>query len=59
MKTLKHTLSALFAVLASIVMLPAMAERTISSDYTLSANEDWTGDGKVRLVQGAKIDLNG
>ena len=35
------------------------AERTISADYTLTANEDWTADGMIRIANGVTIDLAG
>ena len=47
-------------MIALSVALPfaAVAERTISGSYTLTADEDWTGDGIVTL-DSATIDLAG
>ena len=31
----------------------------MSSDYTLTADEDWTGDGKITIASGATVNLAG
>ena len=49
------------AFMAALFLLAgnAMADRTISEDYTLTADEDWTGYGTVTLAGGVTVDLNG
>ena len=51
----------ILAAFAGAMMLSwvAMADRTISENYTLTANEDWTGDGKITLSGNPTIDLAG
>ena len=44
---------------AAMVPWAAMADRTISENYTLSSNEDWTGDGAITLSGNPTIDLAG
>ena len=36
-----------------------LADRTISSSYTLTADEDWTSDGMIRIANGVTVDLAG
>jgi len=47
------------ASLALALAFPAFAARTVSSDYTLSGDEDWRGDGVVTVEKGVNVDLNG
>lgn len=56
MKTLKYMLAVLVAALST---LQAFAGRTVSGNYTLTADEDWTADGTVTLAAGSTIDLAG
>ena len=57
-KTLSYTLVAFLAFAFSMATASFAAERTISGAYTLTANEDWTGDS-VTLERGAMVDLAG
>ena len=36
-----------------------MADRTISENYTLTTDEDWTADGEVHIANGVTVDLAG
>lgn len=55
MKTMKLTIAALaFAAAACSVQ-----SRTVSANYTLTQDEDWTADGTVKIENSATIDLNG
>lgn len=47
------------ASLALALAFPAFAARTVSSDYMLSGDEDWRGDGVVTVEEGVNVDLNG
>ena len=44
-----------FALVPDVVF----AAKTVSSDYTLSADEDWRADGVVTVEEGVNVDLNG
>lgn len=60
-KGVGRTCSLIAAVVAAVIsmVLPSLAaERTVSGAYTLTANEDWTGDS-VTLERGATVDLAG
>ncbi|MBR4172158.1 MAG: hypothetical protein IKR48_10960 [Kiritimatiellae bacterium] len=48
----------MIATILSLVFGTAFA-RTVNTDYTLVADEDWTGDGTVELAHGTTIDLAG
>ena len=50
--------AAVFAVVMGLVM-PSLADRTISENVTLTADADWTGDGLVTLSGNPTIDLAG
>jgi len=50
--------AAVFAVALGLV-LPSLADRTISENITLTADADWTGDGLVTLSGNPTIDLAG
>lgn len=51
-------IAAAFAAVIGIV-LPSLAERTISENVTLTADADWTGDGAITLSGNPTIDLAG
>ena len=58
-KTARNALVAVFALVVGATAMPSFAaERTVSGAYTLTANEDWTGDS-VTLERGATVDLAG
>ena len=44
---------------AASTTLTAFADRTVSSAYTLTADEDWTGDGKITIASGVTVNLAG
>ena len=54
----RNALVAVFALVVGAAMPSFAAERTVSGAYTLTANEDWTGDS-VTLERGATVDLAG
>ncbi len=58
MTTTKEWKWAASAVLAASLCANAVADRIVSADCALSADEDWTADGLVTL-SGATIDLAG
>ncbi|MBQ9431622.1 MAG: hypothetical protein IJU44_08730 [Kiritimatiellae bacterium] len=47
------------AMFVALMVGIALADRTISSDYTLVTDEDWTDDGLVSIANGVKVDLAG
>lgn len=53
------TLKSVFATVAIAAALQTFAAKTISGNYTLSADEDWTAEGTVTLAAGSTIDLAG
>ena len=57
MKT-KQLIIVTVAALAAFATLSAHG-RTISANYTLTQDEDWTDDGTVQIENAATIDLNG
>lgn len=58
MTTIKEWKWAAAAVLAASLCANAVADKIVSADCALSADEDWTADGLVTL-SGATIDLAG
>ena len=58
MTTTKEWKWAAAAVLAASLCANAVADRIVSANCALSADEDWTADGLVTL-SGATIDLAG
>ncbi len=57
-KNVRNALVAVFALVVGAAMPSFAAEHTVSGAYTLTANEDWTGDS-VTLERGATVDLAG
>ena len=55
----EYTLVKVLVFATVVAALPAFAARTISTSYTLTADEDWRSDGVVTVVEGVSVDLNG
>ena len=49
----------MLAMAFALVPDAVFAAKTVSSDYTLSSDEDWRADGVITVEEGVNVDLNG
>ena len=54
-----RTMKIAMAVVACALAAGTAQGRTVSANYTLAQDEDWTADGTVKIENSAMIDLNG
>lgn len=50
---------AFVAVLCGLAVADPVQDGTISGNYTLTADEDWSAAGKLTFANGARVNLNG
>ena len=53
------TLRSVFSAAAALAAASAFADRIVSQDYTLSADEDWSSQGLVTVPSGVTLNLGG
>ena len=53
------TLRSVFSAAAALAAASALADRIVSQDYTLSADEDWSSQGLVTIQSGVTLNLGG
>ena len=53
------TLRSVFSAAAALAAASALADRIVSQDYTLSADEDWSSQGLVTIPSGVTLNLGG
>lgn len=58
-RALSSLAGGVLAMVFALVPDAVFAAKTVSSDYTLSADEDWSADGVVTVEEGVNVDLNG